>query len=33
VLGESRHIAIQDGTFADEFAAYDVHLYQLGAAK
>lgn len=33
VLGESRHIAIQDGTFSDEFAAYDVHLYQLSAAK
>lgn len=33
VLGESRHIAIQNGTFADEFAAYDVHLYQLAAVK
>jgi hypothetical protein len=30
VLGESRTLSIVGGQFTDAFAAYDVHLYQLG---
>jgi len=29
VLGESRAIAVDGGTFSDAFAPYDVHLYQI----
>ncbi len=31
VLGEDRTLEIRDGRFVDEFEAYDVHLYRLGA--
>lgn len=29
VLGESRNIALRQGEFADDFAAYEVHLYRM----
>jgi hypothetical protein len=33
VLGESRKIGFQSGSFSDEFGSYAVHLYHLHAAK
>jgi hypothetical protein len=29
VLEEKRELRVQNGKFADEFGAYDVHLYRL----
>lgn len=30
VLGEERELMARDGTFADDFAGYAVHLYRVG---
>ncbi len=33
VLGENRALDVTDGRFADDFAAYDVHLYRIPGAQ
>lgn len=33
VIGENRTIAVKGGRFEDGFAAYDVHLYRIGAER
>jgi hypothetical protein len=33
VVGEDRTLTIQDGQFADGFAAYGVHIYKITAAS
>ena len=33
IMGESREIRVQNGSFSDDFAPYAVHLYQLRGAK
>lgn len=33
VLDEDRTLECRDGTFADEFAPWDVHLYRIESAK